>query len=351
MRDNFFLIFWLAILFLFPGALVAAGETESFIWGVCGHPNVQQGYIHIPIQKQLDLIAELGAEYYRVDWSDWKSFSFTDTLIDEAKKRGIKILPILFPPVTLKKGTSIKTIYQKSYDYAFKWVSRYKKEILYWELSNEMDVFAMIHKDEKMRTGGTWQWGDPDGDFPEHYEEERYQMVRTMLLGLADGVRMADKNAKRIINAAGWLHYGFIKRLIDDGVPFEILGWHWYSEMGDITNIRGVFNLLEQIAGFGKPIWITEINRRNGSMGDNEEAQASYIEKVTNQMRNLDAIKSFFIYELLDEPYFGDKNPESYYGLVKLKQHERGHWMLGGEKPAFEVYRKIIEGYKENDNE
>jgi hypothetical protein len=348
MHIKFFLIFCLVALFAFSGNPVYAEETQAFVWGICGYPNARQGYIHVPVQKQLDLVAELGAEYYRVDWNDRKSFSSADVLINEAKKRGIKILPVLFPPIDLKKSADIKTIYQKSYDYAFKWVSRYKKEISYWELSNEMDVFAMIRKDEKMRKGGTWQLDSPDGDLPEHYEEGRYLAARIMLLGLADGVKAADRNARRIINTAGWFHYGFIKRLIDDRVPFEILGWHWYSDMGDITNVRNVFNVLEQIAGFGKPVWVTEINRSNGSMDEDVEAQAAYISDAADQMRNLDVIKAFFVYELLDEPYLGDENPKSYCGLVELKKHERGHWMPGNEKPAFEAYRKTIERFRED---
>lgn len=348
MRDNFFQILLFAALFLFPGVLVNAAETQSFIWGVCGHPNVQEGYLHITVSQQLDLLVDLGVKYYRVDWNDWKYSYLVDPLISEAKKRKIEILPVLNPPIDFKKETDARTVYKKSYDFAYKWVSLYKKEISCWELGNELDVFSMIHKGERMANGKVWQWGDPDGDFPEHYEERRYQLARVMLQGLADGVGMADKNAKRIINTAGWLHYGFIKRLIDDGVPFEILGWHWYSEMGDITNVRGVFNLLEEIESFGKPIWITEINRRNGSMGENEQVQADYIEKAASQMRNLDEIKAFFVYELLDEPYFGEDNPESHYGLVKLKKDARNHWVVREEKSAFEIYRRVVKAY---DNE
>lgn len=195
----------------------------------------------------------------------------------------------------------------------------------------------MVHKGETMNTGEVWQWGDPDGDKPEHYEDGRYELAKAVLLGLADGVREASKNAKRIINTGGWLHYGFIQRLIDDKVQFEILGWHWYSDMGDITNVRGNFNLWGHLTSFGKPIWITEINRRNGSINENEEEQANYIKEVASQIRNLKEIKAFFVYELLDELYFGKDNPESYYGFVKLKKNEENLWVVGEKKQAFDT--------------
>ena len=143
---------------------------------------------------------------------------------------------------------------------------RYKGRITHWELSNELDGYAMIRKGEKTRDGKVWPWGDPDGSRPENYEEGRYQRAKAEILGLYEGVKAADPTAITVVDTGGWLHYGFIDRLVrEDHVPFDILAWHWYSGMGDMTKVQGKFNLVKRLAGYGKPLWITQINRRNGT--------------------------------------------------------------------------------------
>ncbi len=49
-----------------------------------------------------------------------------------------------------------------------------------------------------------------------------------------------------------------------------------------------------------------------------------------------------FVYELLDEPYFGPDNPESHYGLVELLRGSDGCWQVGRRKPAFGALRAAI---------
>lgn len=334
-----------ACLILFLSSASFAGELQ---WGVNGHPFVQESYRDVPIETQLDWVRRLGARWYRSDWGGWaveKDGLFkVKHLVSEVKKRGIQVLPIIFPPVDLRNDSE-EAIYRKSFDYARALVSELKADITFWELHNELDLFAMIRKGEKMTTGGIWQWGDPDGDCLEHYEEGRYRKARAVLRGLADGVRAADASAVRIINSGGWLHYGFVQRLVSDGVPFEVLAWHWYSEMGDIANVRGNFNLLQRLCEFGKPIWITELNRRGGSLGENgEAAQAQSLRQTLTHFADLAKrypLHAVFVYELFDEPYFGADNPESHYGLIRVRKGSDGRWTVAEAKQAFNAMKDL----------
>jgi hypothetical protein len=318
--------------------------------GVNGHPFQQEAYRDIPIATQLEWVQRLGADWYRSDWDGRaatpEGLEQLDILVTEAKRRGVRILPILFPPVNLREVRDEDKIYRVAFDYARTVVSHFREEIRFWELHNELDGFAMIRKGERMSTGAVWQWGDPDGDRPEHYEEGRYRRARAVLRGLADGVRAADANAVRLINTGGWLHYGFVQRLVEDGVPFEILAWHWYSEMGDITRVRGQFNLLQRLTAFGKPIWLTEWNRRGGSQGENgEREQAEYLRRTLTQFAELAQrypLRAVFIYELFDEPYFGPDHPESHYGLIRVRRGPNRRWTPAEPKPAFEAVRQWL---------
>ena len=96
-------------------------------------------------------------------------------------------------------------------------------------------------------------------------EESRYQESKAQILGLARGVRAGNPGAKTMVNAAGWLHYGFFERLIrEDKVPFDIIAWHWYSEMGDMTKVRGNFDVLGKLKSYKKPLWSTRKSMAGG---------------------------------------------------------------------------------------
>lgn len=325
--------------------VISMPAQAEFQWGVNGHPNVQEGYRQVPISVQLDMVKASGAKWYRTDWPEEvirKDPASFDRLVNEARRRGLRILPALIPTTGCRSEASPEQIRKASAEYG-KWIgARYKGRITHWELSNELDAFAMIRKGEKDRNGAIWQWNDADMDKPEQFEESRYAKVRAELAGLGDGVKSADPKAVTIIDSSGWLHYGFFQRLvIEDKVPFDILGWHWYSEMGDMIRVRGSFNVLEKLKSFGKPIWITEINRRGGSM-DGEMEQSTWLTGVARRMRSYPGVSAFFVYELFDEPYFGADNPESHYGMVEMVKGADKMWAAGRRKAAFASMRALM---------
>jgi hypothetical protein len=326
---------------------MAAGE---FQWGINGHPVSQEAYYHVPITTQLDLVLESGAGWYRMDLgaktfqSDTARF---DELVSESVKRKIRLLPVLLSsPDGRSPDAKPEQIRTAAFTFAKTVVSRYKGRITHWELSNELDGHAMIRKGEKTRSGKLWIWdGAADGSSADDYEEGRYQNAKAEIQGLYEGVKAADPTALTIVNTAGWLHYGFIERLVkEDRVLFDILAWHWYSEMGDIVNVQGKLNLVKLLKGYGKPLWITEINSRDGSMNGKQKDQADYVGKTAVQLRGHPDIEAFFIYELLDEPYFGENNGESHYGLMEVVRDKENKWQVKRKKEVFETFKTVIAG-------
>jgi hypothetical protein len=112
--------------------------------------------------------------------------------------------------------------------------------------------------------------------------------------------------------------------------------------MGDPAKANGNFNLLEHLKRFGRPIWLTELNHRGGSLGNKHAEQAEYLVKLARQLRATPGVEAMFVYELLDEPYFGPNNPESHYGLVELLRGSDGLWKIGRRKPAFGALQAVI---------
>jgi hypothetical protein len=330
---------FLALAFL-PIAYVQAGEP--FCWGVNGHPLSQEGYRHVPLDVQLDLVTDLGAGWYRFDMAE--NAVPPDELLAAAKQHNVKLLPAICSPVArLGENAPPEQVRAVAAAFAKKMAARCKGQITHWELSNELDTYALIRKGETTRSGKLWQWDDAEGSDPDMYEETRYQRVKAELQGLNEGIKEVDPTAKTMVDVS-WLHYGYIERLVnEDHIPFDILAWHWYSDMGDITKVNGNCNLIDILRRFGKPIWITEANRRDGSMNGKEAEQAEHLKKIALQWKNIHDIQAVFVYELLDEPYFGNDG-EAFYGFVEIVKNAEGKWQVGRKKPAIEAYRSAIAG-------
>lgn len=247
--------------------------AEPFHWGVNGHPVSQEGYWQVPLHQQLDLVRELGAGWYRCDISA-SAFQANTARLDEllaaAEKRGLRLLPVLLPSDAFwHDRASPGEIREGAAAFAKSIVTRYRGRITHWELANELDAHALLRKGETARSGKLWQWdGAPEGSSADDYHSGRYEHARALIQGLHEGVKAADSTALTLVDTAGWLHHGFIERLVrENRVPFDILAWHWYSEMGDMARVQGKLDLITLLKGYGKPLWITEINRRDGSKG------------------------------------------------------------------------------------
>lgn len=323
------------VLYLAATCALAAAPDAPFILGVNGHPYQQEGYRAVSLEQQMELLRELGVRWYRTDWGSGNDFSQRDALVAAAEAKGVRLLPILFPDVSAAKG-NLREIRRLAFDCGKTIASRYRGRITHYELSNELDCRAMT----KWPNGG-----DRDGAARSDYDFHEYIALCEMLRGLAEGIREGDPNAKRIIDCAGWLHFGFMDRLVDDAVPFEIVAWHWYSEMGDITTPKqsysGKWDVLEKLKSSGKEVWVTEGNRRDGDKDDQGQAQADYLTDQINKLHKGGIVKAYFVYELLDEPYF--EGGEAHYGLVKLDKRD-GNWTIGERKPAFQALQRLLAG-------
>ncbi len=224
------------------------------IWGMCGHPSWPE-YTAIGQQAQIDLIKSLGCSYYRVDtWNE----SIIDSLLPIAQANGVELLPIVYRGLdifaTQADGVtpvySLTDIYNSCYQSGLAFGQKYNGVFDYVEVDNEMVLRCIVP--------GT------HGNLTSHYDDslpmQRFSRCLQAIKGLSDGLRAGDPEAKQLVGAAGWYHYGFLDRLIAEGVTFDVLSWHWYSNMGSLSRV------MHKLTSYGVPIWITETNRKHGSL-------------------------------------------------------------------------------------
>ena len=95
-----------------PAALLSASffmpaAQADLIWGANGHPFT--AYPGLTIESQLDYLKEPGMRSYRVNRTDSSQTPRLALLIQEGRKRGIDILPVITPAGVNLERTAPKT--------------------------------------------------------------------------------------------------------------------------------------------------------------------------------------------------------------------------------------------------
>lgn len=310
----------------------AQAPTDDLIWGVNGHPF--QAYPGIPLETQLELVRELGFTHYRVGNRN----NGLERLYPLAQKYGVTLLPIVHPDIDFRTHTDDE-IFEHCFDRTRAVTAQHKGRFEVWELGNELENFAIIKACE-MRDDGTQypcEWGPADGVDRLAYYGPRWKKVSAAIAGMLEGAKKGDPDARRAIGTAGFGHLGAFDRWKEDGLDWDITVWH------DQEQVRESF--LEKLAGFGKPIWITEFNAGGGGFFSEEDNARMMSERIAyyRKMRKPYGVEAAFVYELLDETYWGDSY-EARMGLYRLTGNTENGWRVGDIKPVGQAVKDALTG-------
>ncbi|MFB9983895.1 DUF4214 domain-containing protein [Mesorhizobium kowhaii] len=318
-------------------ATVVPTSAADLLWGVNGHPIT--AYPGIPLERQLDFIRDLGLKSYRVNVTSEDNAETLANLVDAGKARGIEILPVITPAAIDLDKDSPEELYEKTRKLAVTLGTRFKNDIRVWELGNEMENYAIIKPCEKRDDGSQYPcgWGPAGGTGALDYYGPRWVKVSAVLKGLSDGMTEVDPGIRKAIGTAGWGHTGAFARMKRDGIAWDISVWHMYGDDPEWA--------FREIAGYGKPIWVTEFNNPYGSQRS-ERQQADGIKQTMTRLRELTQkykVEAAHIYELIDETYWAP-GFEANMGLVRLAAASDGKWRIGEPKPAYKTVRDFTRG-------
>ncbi|MGI9527378.1 MAG: glycosyl hydrolase [Weeksellaceae bacterium] len=318
---------------------VSLNTETQFIWGVNGHPITNIDYVNTNLDQDIKLLKEHQFRAYRFDIrlnEEGKVLQHAarfQELLQKASKENISIHPVILINLFLSDyKISQEEAYRRGYTQMKGFAKKYAEYLHYYTLGNEQDL-RLINKGS-------------DGVNISDYDREKFRILASYLKGMYKGLKENDPSALAIINSAGWLHLGYYELLAQEKVPYDILGYNWYSKNITYLSNFGQGDILKQLHDrFQKPIWLTEINAKRGSY-DSETEQASMMKEYIESLHKQKYINAFFVYELYDQPgligqnWAGEK--EAYYGIVRWEE-EPNQYSKYSYKPVSNVIKFGIE--------
>jgi hypothetical protein len=309
--------------------LRAQSTDNSFIWGVNGHPLTQPDYSK-NLDEQIKAIKDLKLSSYRFDVilnQDGYAKNEPAFLKVLNSLKNNEILPL---PAVMQTGLGTggpDVIYKKGFDQGKNFGTRYGDYLSVLEVNNEGD--------NKIRLRNKPGDGGGSGE----YDTAKAQRFIAEIKGFIDGIKTVKPSIK-ITLSVSFTHYYYLQLLQDNNVNYDIIGCHWYSNMGDITNLKPLGNVLISISQkFNKPIWITEINRFKGTSSVDFASQNEYITTNIKKIMTQGIVKAIYIYELFDQPSLAQRFPaEAHYGL--MYKDASGSYV---QKDAYQGFKKFAQ--------
>ncbi|WP_159833134.1 lipopolysaccharide biosynthesis protein [Burkholderia sp. 8Y] len=238
-----------------PAATAKASTTTSIFYGMNGHITNGGAYDATPYATQLLQLQDLGVKIFRNDVYNLASAKVLATVAKQFAAGGVQVYPVML----LGLGyDSEQAAYNAGYTMGQQTAQTYKYS--YYEVANELDSGALA--------------GNYDGNIWYQYSNQPFTIARGVIRGMIAGVKSVDSSAKIVVDGT-WKHIAFFQMLADGSQPdgthghptvsWDITAWHWYSDMGDMTNAcggSGCHDVLGIISSFGKPVWINEYGVR-----------------------------------------------------------------------------------------
>jgi hypothetical protein len=286
-----------------------AGSTLKL--GIVGHPMGDAPYVQTPATTQISLIKSMGMTWYRVGFQTKSDGTISVPWLFEplrlaAKAGGVNLLPMLYTR-TLDLNASQSESYKAGKKLGADFAAKYGQYFTYYDLGNDLELKVLLPK--------------TTGQSQADYDRTKFNVIAAYLKGMDEGIKSKDADAKTMVSA-GWLHYGFIRMLDWYGVNFDVVAYHWYSEMENIAPKAPYYipDITQKLSSLfpNKPIWITEFNLRYKDVSTHEADQNKFITNFIAKCKANPQVKVAIIYELFNEPHKSSEL-ESNYGIIKWR--------------------------------
>lgn len=323
-KKLFIAIFVIAIFTLITNFIVTNSEfglkNSKIIWGVNGHTLTSNDYKAISLDDQFAALKKEKFSYYRIDVltdSDGKITSgieLFDDFMKRCKANNIKVLPNVYlssidyndsPEVSYAKGLKLGSGFAKLYSSYFPVI----------EISNESELKVAVK--------------DSEGNFVRvnnklQYDQKKLKVILQFLKGANDGVKRISPKTKTLICISG-NNTNFLEIVKNHNVKFDIVGTNWYDvNLYAMSEYKSVLKQIKE--KIRKPIWVTELNYREGSTNVSPTVQKVWLNNMVDNLSKSKLVDAIFIYQLFDEDSNLNKPGvpvyEANFGIYKVRNNK-----------------------------
>ncbi|PZU82196.1 MAG: hypothetical protein DI529_14880 [Chryseobacterium sp.] len=294
-------------------------KNSKIIWGVNGHTLTSNDYKAISLDDQFAALKKEKFTYYRIDVltdSDGKITSgaeIFDEFIKRCKANNVKVLPNVYlssidyndtPELSYSKGLKLGTGFAKLYGKYFPVI----------EISNESELKVAVK--------------DNEGNFVRinnklQYDQKKLKVILQFLKGANDGVKKVSPKIKTLICISG-NNTNFLE-IVKNNVKFDIVGTNWYDvNLYAMSEYKSVLKQIKE--KIRKPIWVTELNYREGSTNVSASVQKIWLNNMLDNLSKSKLVDAVFIYQLFDENSNLNKPGvpafEANFGIYRVKNNK-----------------------------
>ena len=123
-----------------PATSTLPPDDGRFRWGVQVRPYALNRYSDELMMQQLDLAADLGVGWIRLDWHNFNDFAWHDNIIEEANARGLHVVLIL---EEIGVAAADPDVVAKASKAAGDLAKHFKGKVRYYQLLNEVSGAAL----------------------------------------------------------------------------------------------------------------------------------------------------------------------------------------------------------------
>lgn len=295
-------------------------KNSKIIWGVNGHTLTSNDYKAISLDNQFAALKKEKFSYYRIDVLTDANGKITSgaelfsNFMKRCKANNIKVLPNVYlssidyndsPEVSYAKGLKLGSGFARLYGTYFPVI----------EISNESELKVALKDNEGnfLRVDNKLQ-----------YDQKKLKIILQFLKGTNDGVKKINTKTKTLICISG-NNTNFLEIVKNNKVNFDIVGTNWYDvNLYAMSEYKSVLKQIKE--KIRKPIWVTELNYREGSTNVSAAVQKIWINNMVDNLSKSKLVDAVFIYQLFDEDSNLNKPGvpafEANFGIYKVRNNK-----------------------------
>ncbi|WP_158513939.1 hypothetical protein [Ramlibacter tataouinensis] len=309
-----------------------AAQAGSLIFGV----NTHTGSDANSNSQRAEIMKERNFKSSRMDLWAGDMNAFRDQ-VNKIRANGGKVEVALQVSFQWDSSCSpdLAGIEQRAYNDTATLVNQTKDIVYDYELLNEVQLRPEIQREVP--------WNSAGSSTAPYQGKPCVASLTAALKGMSraiQDIRASSGLPLKVIMGALGRDWGLMTHLRNNGVQWDITGWHVYprQEQASLLNDTwyGAGGPLAQLASFGKPVRINEFHCGEIYDGayENQAGMATTekcLKGLTRHLKELRTqtianIESIHLYELLDEP--GKSAPESRFGLMYSLSQPKVHLYL-----------------------